>query len=135
VNPCSPEGWIVPALVVTSFVLILVINHEWRKDREVFTSSGPIRCHLWHRYSIAVDQVMMVTISNCNNSKNIYFVTCLMSRNPPCHIQHTIIFTDLHPIWILQRIGLDGMKLNIYFVVVQFISTPSFKDIQHLGIK
>jgi hypothetical protein len=42
-------------------------------------------------------------------------VTCLMSRNPPCHIQHNIIFNDLQPIWILQRSGLEGMKLNIYF--------------------
>ena len=37
-----------------------VISHEWGKDREVFTRSGTY--HLWHRYSIAVNQVKSVVI-------------------------------------------------------------------------
>ena len=37
-----------------------VISHEWGKDREVFTTSGTY--HLWHRYSIAVNQVKSVVI-------------------------------------------------------------------------
>ena len=36
-----------------------VISHERGKDREVFTTSG----HCWHRYSIAVNQVVVVNIS------------------------------------------------------------------------
>ena len=35
-----------------------VISREWGKDREVFTTSGTYRGHLWHRYSIMVNQVI-----------------------------------------------------------------------------
>ena len=33
-----------------------VISREWGKDREVFTTSGTIRGHLWHRYSITINR-------------------------------------------------------------------------------
>jgi hypothetical protein len=55
-SSCSTSG--------TSHVNLLtnpVISHEWGKDREVFTTSGTYRGHLWHRYSIAVNQVMVAT--------------------------------------------------------------------------
>jgi short subunit dehydrogenase-like uncharacterized protein len=39
-----------------------VISREWGKDREVFMTSGTYRGHLWHRYSIAVNQVMLATV-------------------------------------------------------------------------
>ena len=35
-----------------------VTSHVWGKDRAVFTTS----CHLWHRYSITVNQVMVATV-------------------------------------------------------------------------
>ena len=42
-----------------------VISHEWGKDREEFASSGAsprIRVHLWHRYSVTVNQVISLYI-------------------------------------------------------------------------
>jgi ribosomal protein L32 len=39
-----------------------VTSREWGKDREVFTTSGTYPGHLWHRYSITVNQVMVATV-------------------------------------------------------------------------
>jgi hypothetical protein len=44
-----------------TLVTILVISHEWGKDRIVITTSGTYLCHLWHRYSVTVNQVMVAT--------------------------------------------------------------------------
>ena len=47
-------------------VLILftnpVISHEWGKIRAVLRTSGTYRSHLWHRNSMAVNQVMVATV-------------------------------------------------------------------------
>ena len=74
---CS--GWVSSSCstICTSRVNLVtypVIRREWGKDREVLTTSGRvwryqrsnqnpyIRGHLWHRYSIAVNQVMVETV-------------------------------------------------------------------------
>ena len=54
-----------------------VINHERGKDREVEPIVG---VHLWHRYAIAINQVMMATTENCNNNKNIYSISFHLDR-------------------------------------------------------
>jgi hypothetical protein len=58
VSFCSISGTRRRVNLVTN----LVISHEWRKDREVLTTS---RGHLWHRYSITVNhgRVAAVTLS------------------------------------------------------------------------
>ena len=38
-----------------------VTSHEWGKDQEMVTTSWTYRNHLWHRYSITVNQVMVAT--------------------------------------------------------------------------
>ena len=39
-----------------------VISHEWGKNREVLTAIGTKRGHLWHMYSITLNQIMMATV-------------------------------------------------------------------------
>ena len=39
-----------------------VLSHEWGNDWEEFTTSGTYPGHLWHRYSIRVNQVMVATV-------------------------------------------------------------------------
>jgi hypothetical protein len=56
-SSCSTSGTCCVNLVTNP-----VISREWGKDREVFTTSGTYRGHLWHRYSITVNQVMVATI-------------------------------------------------------------------------
>ena len=40
-----------------------VISREWGKDREVLATSGTYPGHFWHRYSVAVNQVMVATVT------------------------------------------------------------------------
>ena len=46
-----------------TLVTILVISHQWGKDRIIITTNGTYLCHLWHRYSVAVNQVMVATVT------------------------------------------------------------------------
>jgi hypothetical protein len=39
-----------------------LISREWGKDREVLRQVEHIRGNFWHRYSIAVNQVMVATV-------------------------------------------------------------------------
>jgi hypothetical protein len=41
-----------------------VISHEWGKNREGLRQVEHIRGHLWHRYSITVNQVMVAAETN-----------------------------------------------------------------------
>ena len=66
-SSCSTIGTLHVILVINP-----VISHEWGKDRQV----EHIRCHLWHRYSIAVNQVMMATVKFRSDDFN------LTKRNP-----------------------------------------------------
>jgi hypothetical protein len=66
-SSCSTSGTLHAILVINP-----VISHEWGKDRQV----EHIRCHLWHRYSIAVNQVMMATVKFRSDDFN------LTKRNP-----------------------------------------------------
>ena len=55
-----------------------LISHEWRKDREVLTTSGTyIRGHLRHIYSIAINQVMYILAK-----RNPWFSSFLVSSHP-----------------------------------------------------
>jgi hypothetical protein len=40
-----------------------MISRQCRKDKEVFTTSGTYRWSFFHRYSITVNQVMVVTVT------------------------------------------------------------------------
>ena len=43
----------------------LVISHEWRKDQEVLRQLEHIHGHLWHIYSVTINQVRVnVTLFN-----------------------------------------------------------------------
>jgi hypothetical protein len=56
-SSCSTNGTHRVNLVTNS-----VIIRESGKYREVFTTSGTFRCHLWHIYSISVNHVMVTTV-------------------------------------------------------------------------
>ena len=41
-----------------------VISHEWGKNREGLRQVEHIRGHLWHRYSITINQIMVAAETN-----------------------------------------------------------------------
>ena len=53
-SSCSTSGTRRAGLVTNP-----VINREWGNDRGVLTTSETYPCHLWHRYSITANQVIM----------------------------------------------------------------------------
>ena len=69
-----------------------VLSHEWGGERECLRQVEHIRRHLWHRYYIAVNQVMVATVK------------------PFIYILIYVFITS----WYLQQ-----QQVIVYFVVMQ----------------
>ena len=91
-------------------------------SEKVFTASGTYRGHLWRRYSIAVNQVMVATVTLSKwwgTKRNPWFSSFLVNSNPLkfvlLHIGHcTMIIIYISLTWLLcsKRYAWMGLCLS-----------------------